>query len=321
MKDLYAILGVSSNASQDDVKKAYRKLAKQYHPDLNPGNTSAEQTFKEISQAYDILADADKRKRYDAGEIDAAGQEQAPRGAGGTGPSGFYRSYTSTGRGQKYRNFDFGEDFSAEDIFADLFGAEARGGGSDSGRRAGGGPQIRGDDVNYSVPAGFIEAANGARKRVRLATGETVDVNIPQGSTDGDTLRLKGKGKPGFGGGPAGDAFVKLNVQPHPYFTRTGKDIYVDLPITLQEAVEGGIINVPTLQGSVSMRVPPKSSSGKLMRLRGRGVHPKGDSEPGDQYVRLKIMLPDEIDEDLKTSIRKWSEKHPYNPRQKAGMV
>jgi DnaJ-class molecular chaperone len=168
---------------------------------------------------------------------------------------------------------------------------------------------------------GFVEAANGARKRVRLANGETVDVNIPPGSDDGDTLRLKGKGKPGFGGGDAGDAFIKLNVQPHPYFTRDGKDISLELPITLQEAIEGAVVTVPTLRGSVSMRIPPRSSSGKLMRLRGRGVQPKGDDQPGDQYVKLKIVLPDDVDDELENSIRRWSEKHPYNPREKSGMV
>jgi DnaJ-class molecular chaperone len=330
MKDLYAILGVSKTASQDDIKKAYRKLAKQYHPDLNPGNASAEQTFKEISQAYDILSDADKRKRYDAGEIDASGQEQAARGGAGTkagAGGGFYRSYSSSARSQKYRHFDFGEEFSAEDIFADLFGGGFRAGdtGGDKGAGKAGagraGPKLRGDDVNYSVPVGFIEAANGARKRVRLASGETVDVNVPQGSEDGDTLRLKGKGKPGFGGGEAGDAFIKLNVQPHTYFTRDGKDIYLDLPITLLEAIEGGVVTVPTLRGSVSMRIPPKSSSGKTLRLRGRGVHPRGDDEAGDQYVKLKIVLPEDVDEDLTKCVRKWSEKHPHDPRHKAGMV
>ncbi len=326
MKDLYAILGVSKNASQDDIKKAYRKLAKEYHPDLNPGNSQAEQTFKEISQAYDILADPDKRKRYDRGEIDASGQEQAPRGAGaGAGAGGFYRSYTAGGAGKKYRQFDFGEDFSAEDIFADLFGGGFRAGGGPGGgagaRSRAGGPRIRGDDVNYSVPVSFMEAANGARKRVRLANGETVDVNIPQGSDDGDTLRLKGKGKPGFGGGDAGDAFIKLNVQPHAYFSRSDKDVYLDLPITLQEALDGGVVTVPTLRGSVSMRIPPKSSSGKTLRLRGRGVQPQGEDQPGDQYVKLRIVLPEDADEELARQIRAWSEKHPYNPREKAGMV
>jgi DnaJ-class molecular chaperone len=327
MKDLYSILGVSKNASQEDIKKAYRKLAKQYHPDLNPGNTQAEQTFKEVSQAYDILADPDKRKRYDAGEIDASGQEQAPRGAG-AGAGGFYRTYTGGGAGRKYRHFDFGEDFSAEDIFADLFGGGFKAGGQAGGASAGagarqraGGPRIRGDDVNYSVPVGFMEAANGARKRVRLATGETVDVNIPAGSDDGETLRLKGKGKPGFGGGEAGDAFVKLNVQPHAYFSREDKDIYLDLPITLQEAIEGGVVTVPTLRGSVSMRIPPKSSSGKTLRLRGRGVQPKGDEQPGDQYVKLRIVLPEDADDDLARRVREWCEKHPHNPRERAGMV
>ncbi len=315
MQDLYTVLGVSRQASQDDIKKAYRKLAKKYHPDLNPGSKDAEQKFKEISQAYDILADPDKRKRYDAGEIDASGQEQAPRGGGG-----FYRTYTSGGRGQKYRHFDFGEEFKAEDIFADLFGGGFAGAGTRTRARAGG-TGLQGEDINYSVPVSFLEAANGGRKRVRLATGETVDVNIPAGSEDGDTLRLKGKGKPGMGGGPPGDAYVKLKVQPHPYFTREGKDIHVELPITLQEAVEGASVSVPTIDGSVSMKVPAGANTGKVLRLRGRGVRTQGDSARGDQYVKLKVVLPDEPDEELKAFVRDWGRKHPYDPRRKAGMV
>ena len=336
MKDLYAILGISRNASQDDVKKAYRQMAKTYHPDLNPGNADAERKFKEISQAYDILADAEKRKRYDAGEIDADGQEQAPRAGAGAG-GGFYRNYASAGRGNKYRSFDFGDEFSAEDIFADLFGGG--GGAADSGfkpgfgggsagagarGRAGAGPgagALRGEDVNYSVPVGFTEAANGARKRVRLATGETVDVNIPVGSEDGDTLRLKGKGKPGISGGAPGDAYIKLNIQPHPFFERKGKDIHLDLPITLHEALEGGVVNVPTLKGSVSMRIPAHASSGKVLRLRGRGIQPAKDDTPGDQYVRLKLVLPEKVDSDLREAIRRGAERNPENPREKAGMA
>jgi DnaJ-class molecular chaperone len=322
MKDLYAVLGVSRQASQDDIKKAYRKLAKTYHPDLNPGNKDAEQKFKEISQAYDILADADKRKRYDAGEIDATGQEQAPRG-------GFYRSYSAGGRGSKYSNFDFGEEFSAEDIFADLFG------GGFGGFRGGAGPggagtgartrsyrtQARGGDVNYSIRVGFVEAATGARKRIRLADGNTVDVTIPAGWEDGQSLRLKGKGKPGLGGGPAGDAYVKINVEPHAFFRRDGNDIHLDLPISLQEAVEGGTVTVPTVSGPVSMKIPAGSNTGKTMRLRGRGIAPKNGGTKGDQFVHLKVVLPDEQDEELKSFARKWGKKYPYNPREKAGMT
>jgi len=326
MTDLYSVLGVSKSASQDDIKKAYRKLAKQYHPDLNPGSKDAEQKFKEISQAYDILADQDKRKRYDAGEIDASGQEQAgPGGAGG--PGGFYyRTYTGGGgpRGSKYSNFDFGsEEFTAEDIFADLFGGGFGGAGGRTRRGPGagtGGAQAKGRDVNYSIRVGFLEAANGARKRVRLADGKTIDVNIPAGTEDGKALRLKGKGKPGVGGGPAGDAYVRIKVEPHDFLARDGKDIHVTLPITLQEAVEGANVTVPTIQGPVSMKIPAGANSGKTMRLRGRGIQPKGEDTRGDQLVTLQVTLPDQPDEELKTFVRKWSQKHPYNPRQKAGM-
>lgn len=318
MKDLYTILGVGKQASQDEIKSAYRRLAKSYHPDLNPGNKDAEQKFKEISQAYDILADPEKRKRYDRGEIDASGQEQAPRGGG------FYRSYTSGG-GEKYRGFDFGEEFTAEDIFADLFGRggfRAAGAGPRTGGPGGGagGPK-KGGDVNYSIRVAFQEAATGARKRVRLADGKTVDVNIPPGCEDGQTLRLKNQGKPGSAGAPPGDAYVRIKVEPHPHFSRDGKDVHLDLPISLNEAVEGATITVPTVHGNVTMKIPAGSNSGRTLRLRGRGIQPKDDSQPGDQYVHLKVMLPDEPDEELKSFVKKWGKKNGYNPREKAGLV
>jgi DnaJ-class molecular chaperone len=339
MKDLYSVLGVSKSASQDEIKKAYRKQAKQYHPDLNPGNKEAEQKFKEISQAYDILADKDKRRQYDAGEIDASGQQQAGpagarAGAAGAGPGGFYyKTYTSgAGRGSKYAGFDFGrEEFSAEDIFADLFG------GGMGGRRAGAGPgggpgmgagsggargaKAQGEDVNYAIRVSFLEAANGARKRVRLADGKTIDVNIPAGTEDGKALRLKGKGKPGLGGGPAGDAYVRIRIEPHPFFSRDGKDIHVTLPVSLQEAVEGANVTVPTIHGNVQMKIPAGANSGKTLRLRGRGIQPKGDETRGDQLVTLQLQLPEEPDKELRDFVRKWGAKHPYNPRHKAGMT
>ncbi len=341
MKDLYKVLGVSKNASADEIKKAYRKQAKQYHPDLNPGNKEAEQKFKDISQAYDILADADKRKKYDAGQIDETGQEQARANPGG----GFYRTYTRGGQGAKYTGFDFGgEQFTAEDIFADLFGGGLGGmGGGMGGRRAGmgggpgagpggmgagmgpgagpGGARGKGEDVTYAIKVGFLEAANGARKRVRLADGQTVDVNIPAGTEDGKQLRLKGKGKPGPGGAPAGDAYVRINVEAHGYFAREGNDVHLTLPVTLQEAVEGATVTVPTVDGTVQMKVPAGSNSGKTLRLRGRGIQPKGSDTRGDQLVKLQVVLPDQPDDELKKFVQKWGQKHPYNPREKAGLV
>jgi DnaJ-class molecular chaperone len=339
MKDLYKVLGVSKSASQDEIKKAYRKLAKQYHPDLNPGNKEAEQTFKDISQAYDILADAEKRKKYDAGQIDETGQEQA---GAHPGAGGFYRTYTSGGRGAKYTGFDFGgEQFTAEDIFADLFGGGLGGMGGRRGAGMGAGPgagpgagmgagpgagagaraKAKGEDVTYSIKVGFLEAANGARKRVRLADGQTVDVNIPAGTEDGKQLRLKGTGTPGPGGAPAGDAYVRINVEPHPYFAREGQDVYLTLPITLQEAVEGANVTVPTVDGTVQMKIPAGSNSGKTLRLRGRGIQPKGSDTRGDQLVKLQVVLPDQPDDELKKFVQKWGQKHPYNPREKAGLV
>ena len=203
-------------------------------------------------------------------------------------------------------------------------GARGAGMGGGPGMGAGAGPggaKRRGEDVTYAIRVGFMEAATGARKRVRLADGQTVDVNIPAGAEDGKQLRLKGKGKPGPGGAPAGDAYVRINVEPHPYFERDGEDVHLTLPITLQEAVEGATVSVPTVDGTVQMKVPAGSNSGKTLRLRGRGIQPKGSDTRGDQLVKLQVVLPDQPDDELKKFVQKWGQKHPYNPREKAGLV
>jgi len=304
MKDPYQVLGVSKTASAEDIKRAYRKLAKELHPDLNPGNTKSADRFGEVSQAYDLLSDADKRKRFDAGEIDAKGQETAPRG-------GFYRAYTDAGPRGKYHSQGFGDGISPDDIFADLFGG---------GRARRGTVRQKGADVSYSVKVGFLEAALGAKKRIQLADGKTLDVNIPAGSETGQTLRLKGQGMPGVGGAIAGDAYVELNVEEHPYFTRQGRDIYLDLPITLGEAVSGGSVSVPTIHGKLSVRIPAGSNSGKVLRLKGKGIADRKSGSAGDHYVKLKIQLPDTLDEELRSFVEDWSKAHPYDPRIKAGL-
>ena len=296
MTDPYQTLGVAKTASSDEIKKAYRKLAKQHHPDLNPGNAQAAARFKDISAAYDLLSDADKRARFDRGEIDASGQERAD--------ASFYRAYAGGPQGARYRD---GAGFDPSDIFADLF---ARAGQSGGFRGAGGGDfhefRMRGNDVSYALAVDFVDAARGVERRLSFPGGRALDVNVPAGAETGTTLRLKGQGQPGIGGGPPGDALIEITVEPHPLFRREGNDILVELPITLAEAVSGGKINVPTISGPVSMTVPAGSNTGTRLRLKGKGIAPKGGTA-GDQYVLLKVMLPKEPDQALRDFIAGWS--------------
>jgi DnaJ-class molecular chaperone len=302
MQDPYKLLNIERSASQEDVKRAYRKLAKELHPDINPGNTAVEQKFKEISQAYSILGDPEKRKRFDRGEIDASGQETPWKG-------GFYRNHAGTRRGEKYSTFEFGDDVSADDIFADLFGSRTR--------------RVRrpGANVSYTVPITFLDAVKGAKKRIKLADGKTLDVRIPPGTEDRQTLRLKGQGMPGVGGGPAGDALVEVQIEPHPFFERRGSNVHVELPVTLQEALLGATVTVPTVHGSVSMKIPAGSNSGSTLRLKGKGLPAREGGETGDQYVKLRVMLPERPDQELREFIENWSRSHDYDPRRKAGMT
>jgi len=300
MRDPYEILQVARTASADEIKKAYRKLAKKLHPDLNPGNKAVEQQFKEVSAAYDLLSDPEKRRRYDRGEIDASGMERPQRS--------YYRNYAEAGDGAKY--WDFGsETFSAEDLFADLFGSR---------RGRGRGVRMRGADVTYTTTVDFLDAARGARRRITLEDGKALDITIPPGTEDGQTLRLKGQGRPGVGGGEAGDAFIEIRVLPHPYFTRQGNDVHLDLPVTLPEALLGATVTVPTIEGKVSLKIPPGSNTGTTLRLRGRGIAREG--QRGDQYVKLRVMLPERPDRDLTDFIRRWAEANPYDVRGKAGI-
>lgn len=293
-EDPYAALGVAKDASQDEIRKAYRKIAKTSHPDLNPGDPTAAERFKAAAGAYDLLKDAEKRARFDRGEIDASGQERPERR--------FYREYAE-GPEASYHTSRGYEDFGdLGDVFGDLFGQRAR------GRRAEG-FVARGPDRHYTLEVGFLEAAKGATRRITLPEGGTLDVKIPEGLADGQVLRLRGKGGAGIGGGPAGDALVTVGVAPHPLFAREGNDILVELPISLDEAVLGGKVEVPTIGGRVAVSVPKGASSGQVLRLRGRGV--KG----GDQLVTLKIVAPPEIDAELEAFFRDWRERHAHDPR------
>lgn len=302
-KNPYEVLGVAAGASDDEIQKAFRRLAKKSHPDLHPGDKKAEDRFKEINAAYDIVGDAAKRARFDRGEIDASGNEirQNPfaRGARHGAGAGF-------GGGA-------GQHFSFEDLdLGDLFGGMFRGGAA--GRGGFGGGLARGEDQRFMLEVDFEEAVAGATKRLTLPSGKSLDVSIPAGINDGQTIRLKGQGGPGPGG-HAGDALIEVKIRPHPTFRREGRDIYAEVPITLSEAVLGGKIQVPTVHGPVSMTVPKWTNGGARMRLKGKGV-PATKTEPaGDQYVIFEVVLPKTPDKELEDFVKGWAEKKPYNPR------
>ncbi|MBK1664544.1 molecular chaperone DnaJ [Rhodospirillum rubrum] len=308
-KDPYRILGVGKDATPDDIRKAYRKLAKASHPDLHPGDPQAAATFRELAAAHDILGDSAKRARFDRGEIDASGAERAPERPstqGGADPGAssryYYRDYADAGATGGYGTTAGFEDF--EDL-SDLFSA-----GLGRGRK---GPRP-GRDLRFHLTLDFLDAVNGLRKRVTLPDGPVLDLTIPPGTRDGEILRLKGKGAPGLNGGEAGDGLVEISVPPHPAFQRDGDDIVIEVPITLDEAVLGGKIEVPTISGKVAMTLPPGTTSGDVLRLRGKGVHP-ANRPAGDQRVILKIALPPAIDDALASFLTQWRQDHAYDPR------
>jgi len=291
--DPYAVLGVKKDASQDEIQKAYRRLAKKFHPDLNPGNKQAEERFKEISAAYDLLGDPKKRVRFDRGEIDATGAERPQHR--------FYRDFADS-RSPYASDAGFADFAGAEDILSEIFG---RAGRADI--------RMRGSDVQYRLELDFLDAINGGKRQITLPDGSVLDVNIPPGTRDGQILRLRGKGRAGLGGGPPGDALVEIEVRPHRIFTRKGDDIHLDLPISLSEAVLGGKVKVPTPSGTVTMTVPKWANTGTVLRLRGRGV-PRVDGSKGDEFVTLRVMLPEKPDPELEKFVAHW--RGAYSPRQ-----
>lgn len=297
MRNPYEVLGVAASSSADEIRSAYRKLAKTLHPDLNPGDKGAEDKFKEVAVAYDLVGDAEKRRRFDAGEIDASGAERPPQ-------QPFYRNYATSDQGRAYtadRGFsDFAED---DDALAELLRRSAQ------ARR-----NRRGHDLQFHLSVAFAESITGAQTRVALPDGSTLDVAIPPGLVDGQVLRLRGKGAPGSGDGGPGDALIEVEVRPDPRFTRDGDDILLDLPISLAEAVLGGEIQVPTATGAVTMRVPKSSNSGTTLRLRGKGAPHRGGGA-GDQLVRLTVVLPKPPDAELETFVANWAAAKAWNPR------
>ena len=318
MRDPYQTLGVPRSASQDEIKAAYRRLAKKFHPDLNPGKPEVERQFKEVSAAYDIVGDTDKRGRFDKGEIDASGNEQRSAGGGG-----FWRNARANAGARANANNAnadpfAGSPFGAGDDIFDEFIRQATKGAAGGRKRAG--PRAeRGGDATYQLKLDFLEAAAGIKKRVTFPDGKHVDVTIPPGTEDGAKLRLKGQGRPGAGGAEAGDAYVEVQVAPHPHFERKGSDIHLDLPVTLAEAVMGAASTVPTNDGKVTLRVPENSNAGTTLRLKGKGVADSKTGVRGDQYVRIRIALPEEPDRDLERFLEKWKPK-AYQPRKKAGL-
>ena len=304
--NLYEILGVSRRASDDDIRAAFRRLAKEHHPDVNAGNAASAEKFKKITAANDILGDAEKRRKYDAGEIDSKGD---PRG-----PYGGRPRQGAAPRGRP--SADPFDEMSFTNIFSDVFGSRGGPGGFSGARNGGRGFASRGQDLRYSLDVDFLEAISGAKKRVTLPDGGSLDLTVPEAVTDNQVLRLKGRGAPGQAGGEAGDALVEIRIKPHAQFKRQGDDILIDLPVTIDEAVLGAKVEVPTVNGRVQLTIPKGTSSGKTFRLKGKGVKTKTGGQ-GDELVTVRIVLPDDIDDSLSYFFSEWRQKHNYDPGRK----
>ena len=317
--DYYEALGISRNASVDDIKKAYRKLARKYHPDMNPGDAAAEEKFKEISEAYEVLTDPEKKKMYDQFGHAAFGQGQGGF-SGERGPGGARWHWSGSGNpGGDFEGFDFGSSFgegfgSFSDIFSELFGAS--GGGRRTYTRTS--RPGRGENLQYSMQVDFMDAIRGKSATISVNTGqghETLTVTIPAGVNDGSRVRLKGKGGRGTGGGPPGDLFIITQIAPHSFFRREGDNILIDIPISITEAALGAQVTIPTVDGPTRLTIPPGTQGGQKLRLKGKGApHLKGGGR-GDMFAVVKIAVPKNIPEDGKKLLKEFGKQSAYDPR------
>jgi DnaJ-class molecular chaperone len=300
MKDPYETLGVSRTATDKEIRDVFKKLARKFHPDLHPGDKEAETKFKDISAASDFLKDKEKRRRFDAGEIDASGAERPQ--------ARFYRDFAD---GPAYASHATQDGFADNEELEEFLTRAFAGGRS----RSQGSFRARGQDVSYGLSVGLLDVAQGATRTITLPEGKTLQVTIPEGAEDRQMLRLKGQGMPGFGGGPPGDAYVELHVQPHPFFRRKDDNIHVEVPVTLKEAVLGARIDVPTIGGPVSVTIPKWSNAGTTLRLRDRGIRNRKSGQRGHQIITLKLTLPPAEDAELAAFLETWEPKIQLDPR------
>jgi DnaJ-class molecular chaperone len=311
-QDPYTELGVKRGASADEIRRAFRKLAKQHHPDANPGNAAAEEKFKKVSAAFDILGDADKRAKFDKGEIDADGRETMRGFGGGFGGAGFGPRGSSPGEGYG-RSAQF-EDVDISEILGQMFGGGPGGGQRQRGGFGFGAPQ-KGADVRAKLDIDIEDAISGAKKRISFSDGRTIDVTIPKGAVEGQVLRLKGQGQMDRGG--PGDALIEIGIKPHPIYRREGDQLVMDLPVSVPDAVLGGKVTAPTPDGPVSLTIPKGANSGQTLRLKGKGLPDAKTGHRGDLMARIMVTLPDVADDELARFAEAWRRDRPYTPRRK----
>lgn len=300
-RDPYEVLGVEKSASKEAIRRAYRKLAKKHHPDLNPDDATAERLFKEAANANAILSDEDQRARYDRGEIDTSGHDR---------PQPTYKRQPQYAGEEYMAQEGFANEEEMQAFLNEMFGAAAGKAGASRGRPR----PARGADIVLTISVPFLQACRGGKRRIAIPNRTAIDVNLPAGLKDGELVRLRGQGEPGYDGGPPGDAFIEAHVEPHAFYTRKGADIHMDLPITFAEAVLGATIRTPTIHGGVDLKTAANVKAGTRMRLRGKGVADRKGGY-GDQYVRLIIAAPEKPDAALKDCLAAWAERQSENPR------